>query len=53
MFFAMVRNEDGLLNGVEIQKLKNKLGTRQLPTGELLLDGMNAFRVNFDKHFFK
>lgn len=46
MFFARVRNDDGSLNGIEIQRLKNKLGTRQLPTAELLLDGMNAYRVN-------
>jgi hypothetical protein len=46
MFFARVRNEtDGSLNGIEMHKLKNKLGTRQLPTAELLLDGMVAYRV--------
>jgi hypothetical protein len=45
MFFARVRSDDGRLNGIELQGLKNKLGTRQLPTGELLLDGMDAFRV--------
>ena len=46
MFFAKVKNDnDGSLNGIEIQKLKNKLGTRQLPTAELLLDGMVAYRV--------
>ena len=45
MFFAKVRKDDGSLNGIEIQTLKNKLGTRQLPTAELLLDGMEAFRV--------
>ena len=45
MFFARVRDNDGKLNGIEIQTLKNKLGTRQLPTGELLLDGMDAYRV--------
>ena len=47
MFFARIRKDNGSLNGIEIQKLKNKLGTRQLPTAELLLDGMNAFRVLF------
>lgn len=45
MFFARIRKDDSKLNGIEIQRLKNKLGTRQLPTAELLLDGMNAFRV--------
>jgi hypothetical protein len=45
MFFARTRDENGNLNGIEIQALKNKLGTRQLPTGELLLDGTDAYRV--------
>ena len=43
MFFARTRlpktNES---NGIIISKLKNKLGTKQLPTGELLLDGTLA-----------
>lgn len=46
MFFAKIRGDDGKLNGIEIQRLKNKLGTRQLPTAELLLDGMDAYRVS-------
>ncbi|RNA04176.1 acyl- dehydrogenase family member 11-like [Brachionus plicatilis] len=46
MFFARIRRNDGKLNGIEIQRLKNKLGTRQLPTAELLLDGMDAFRMS-------
>jgi hypothetical protein len=45
MFFSKIRNENGTLNGIEIQRLKNKLGTRQLPTAELLLDGMVAHKV--------
>lgn len=46
MFFARVRDNENKLNGIEVQTLKNKLGTRQLPTAELLLDGMNAYKVN-------
>lgn len=46
MFLANVRNRDGTLNGVEIHKLKDKLGTRQLPTAELLLDGMTAYKMS-------
>lgn len=42
MFYLETRKEDGRLNNMEIMKLKNKLGTRQLPTGELLLDGTEA-----------
>ena len=47
MFFAKVRNDDNELNGIEIERLKNKLGTNQLPTAEILLDGMIAYRVVF------
>lgn len=40
-----VRDKEGKLNGVEVQRLKEKLGTRQVPTAELLLDGAKAHRV--------
>eukprot|EP00443_Scrippsiella_acuminata_P002099 CAMPEP_0115180286 /NCGR_PEP_ID=MMETSP0270-20121206/6842_1 /TAXON_ID=71861 /ORGANISM="Scrippsiella trochoidea, Strain CCMP3099" /LENGTH=557 /DNA_ID=CAMNT_0002593283 /DNA_START=42 /DNA_END=1712 /DNA_ORIENTATION=- len=33
------------LNGITVEKLKKKLGTRQLPTGELLLDGARATQI--------
>lgn len=46
MFLARTRKDDGSLNGLEIHKLKNKLGTRQLPTAELLLDGMLAYSMS-------
>ncbi|CAL8130588.1 unnamed protein product [Orchesella dallaii] len=42
MFILKTRNQDGSLNNIHVMKLKNKLGTRSLPTGELLLDGTNA-----------
>ncbi|KAL1281645.1 hypothetical protein QQF64_000448 [Cirrhinus molitorella] len=42
LFMAEVWDADGSSNGVEVQRLKDKLGTRQVPTAELLLDGMNA-----------
>ena len=45
MFYLEVRDEQGRLNNLEIQRLKDKLGTRQLPTAELLLDGTRAFKV--------
>ncbi|CAL8262782.1 unnamed protein product [Boreogadus saida] len=35
----------GRLEGIEVQRLKDKLGTRQMPTAELLLDGLPAHRV--------
>ena len=34
------------LNGIQISRLKDKLGTRQLPTGELILDGTVARMVS-------
>ena len=46
MFLIKTRNDDGKLNGIEVMKLKNKLGTRQLPTGELLIDGALAEKIS-------
>lgn len=45
MFFAKVRNEDGQLNNIEIVRMKDKLGTRELPTAELVLSGTDAILV--------
>jgi len=45
LFYLEVHREDGSLNGIQLVKLKNKLGTRQLPTAELLLDGALAHKV--------
>ena len=45
LFYLEVKNEDGSLNNIELIQLKNKLGTRQLPTAELLLDGSVAYKV--------
>lgn len=45
LFFLEVRDKEGKLNGIEVQRLKEKLGTRQVPTAELLLDGAQAHRV--------
>ncbi|XP_029474908.1 acyl-CoA dehydrogenase family member 11-like isoform X3 [Rhinatrema bivittatum] len=45
LFYLKIQNEDGKLNGIEVQKLKDKLGTRQVPTAELLLDRTKAFLV--------
>ncbi|TRY86124.1 hypothetical protein DNTS_030199 [Danionella cerebrum] len=42
LFLAEVWLGDGSSNGIEVQRLKNKLGTRQMPTAELLLDGTKA-----------
>ena len=45
MFYLRVRDADGILNNIEVQRLKNKLGTRQLPTAELVMEGSRAFLV--------
>lgn len=42
MFYLETRDKEGNLNNIQVQKLKDKLGTRQLPTAELLLDGAVA-----------
>ncbi|XP_061762429.1 acyl-CoA dehydrogenase family member 11-like [Nerophis ophidion] len=49
LFYAEVsRDQDGRLRGIEVQRLKDKLGTRQMPTAELLLDGMLAHKLSED-----
>lgn len=42
LFYIETRATDGQLNGIRIERLKDKLGTRKLPTAELLLDGCVA-----------
>lgn len=42
LFFVQVRDAEGRFNGIEVLRLKDKLGTRNLPTAELRLDGTLA-----------
>ena len=42
LFWARVKNEDGSLNGVRIIRLKDKFGTKAVPTAELELVGMKG-----------
>ncbi|NWI90327.1 ACD11 dehydrogenase, partial [Pitta sordida] len=42
LFFLRVRDEEGKLNNIEVQRLKDKLGTRQMATAELWLQGATA-----------
>lgn len=42
LFYLPIRYEDGSLNGIEVEALKDKLGTRALPTAQLLLTGAKA-----------
>ena len=42
VFYLPIRNEDGKLNGIVVEALKDKLGTRALPTAQLELTGSKA-----------
>ncbi|KAI8890160.1 acyl-CoA dehydrogenase/oxidase C-terminal [Backusella circina FSU 941] len=42
LYVAEMRKPDGQLNGIRVHRLKNKYGTKGLPTAELQLDGMEA-----------
>ena len=42
LFYLEVRHADGTPNGIIVNRLKEKLGTKKLPTAELLLDGTIA-----------
>src|SRR5215207_10046931 len=45
LFFVETRDGDGRLQRIRIDRLKDKLGTRKLPTAELTLDGTPAVPV--------
>jgi hypothetical protein len=45
LFYLETKMADGRYNNLELVRLKDKLGTRQLPTAELLLDGTSALLV--------
>ena len=45
LFYLELRDPEGNLNGIRINRLKDKLGTRALPTAELTLDGASATLV--------
>jgi putative acyl-CoA dehydrogenase len=42
VFLIKLRNADGNLRNIRIERLKDKLGTRALPTAELVLEGTPA-----------
>ncbi|WP_440221655.1 acyl-CoA dehydrogenase family protein [Dokdonella sp. MW10] len=42
LFYLETRDADGAWNGIRIDRLKDKLGTRELPTAEIHLDGVPA-----------
>ncbi len=45
MYYVEVRDEQGRLNDLRVLRLKDKLGTRQMPTAELALEGTVAHLV--------
>jgi acyl-CoA dehydrogenase len=45
LFYVEVRRPDGSMNGIQVNRLKDKLGTRMVPTAELTLDGALAIPV--------
>jgi alkylation response protein AidB-like acyl-CoA dehydrogenase len=45
LFYVELRDADGRLNGITVHRLKDKLGTRKVPTAELTLDGTRAALV--------
>lgn len=45
LFYVETRDETGALNGILVNRLKDKLGTRKVPTAELTLDGTLALPV--------
>lgn len=45
LFYVEMRDASGHYNGIQVNRLKDKLGTRKVPTAELLLDGAVATPV--------
>ncbi len=45
LFAVPWRREDGTLNGISIRRLKDKLGVRAVPSGEVEFDGALAYVV--------
>ena len=42
VFLIVLRGNDGMLRNIRVERLKEKLGTRSLPTAELTLEGTPA-----------
>lgn len=50
LFYIPVRGENGQLQKIEVMRLKDKLGTRAMPTAELRLNGTPAKLVGGEGH---
>ena len=45
LYYLELRDANGAMNGISVNRLKEKLGTKQVPTAELTLDGAIATPV--------
>ncbi len=45
LYYLELRDENGRLNDLAVNRLKDKLGTRKVPTAELMLEGTPAYPV--------
>lgn len=50
VFLVQLRDADGALRGIRVNRLKDKLGTRALPTAELTLAGTPAHLIGEPGH---
>jgi alkylation response protein AidB-like acyl-CoA dehydrogenase len=50
LFYVELRDADGRLQNIAINRLKDKLGTRKVPTAELTLEGTPAIPVAGTEH---
>ncbi len=50
LFYLEPRKPDGKWRGITVDRLKDKLGTRELPTAEIHLDGVPAELVGEARH---
>jgi alkylation response protein AidB-like acyl-CoA dehydrogenase len=46
LFYVVLRDDEGRLQNIRIERLKDKLGTRKIPTAEVVLDGTPARPVH-------
>jgi alkylation response protein AidB-like acyl-CoA dehydrogenase len=50
LFYVELRDDAGRMNNISINRLKDKLGTRKVPTAELTLEGTLATPVSGTEH---
>jgi putative acyl-CoA dehydrogenase len=50
LFYLELRDADGRMNNIRVHRLKDKLGTRALPTAELTLEGTPARLIGGEGH---